>query len=290
MTTPIDPIEPPAPPSPASPSDAPPAAFSATLRNSAILRMGVVLAAAVVLLVSAALTFGASPAPSAAAPSGAAPQAPDGNPGGRLRDRGLGGPGLFGLGRGGGRFGFGEISITAIDGSNVSLKTDDGWTRTIAVTGTTRITRGGAAITLVDLKVRDRIRFHEIRNADGTYSIDAVQVVLPHVVGKVTAKTADTITVEKPGGGTATIHVSASTTYRVVGKANASLADVAVGDIIGAQGQQRADGSLDATAVRAARTPGRWFGGRDGARRNAKPNPNGPNATPNATPGSYNAG
>ena len=48
---------------------------------------------------------------------------------------GFGGPGF---GRGG--FGFGGITITAISGSNLSLKTEDGWTRTIAVESDTTIT------------------------------------------------------------------------------------------------------------------------------------------------------
>jgi uncharacterized protein DUF5666 len=280
MITPIDPIEP-----PVSPTATAPTAFSATLKRSAMLRVGVVLAAALVLLVSAALAFGASPAPSGAAPQASQP-APGGSGAPRLRDRGLGGPG-FRFNLGGGRLGFGAISITAIDGSNVSLKTEDGWTRTIAVTGTTKLTRAGAAIALAELKVGDRIRFHETRNADGTFAIDRIDIVLPSVVGEVTAKTADTITVEPLGGGSATIHVGASTTYRVAGKANATLADIAVGAIIGAAGQQRADGSIDAATVRAAPKAGRWFGGRDGA--GAKPK-KAPKATPNATPGSYTPG
>jgi uncharacterized protein DUF5666 len=280
MTTPLDPIEP-----PASPPASAPTAFSATLRSSAMLRVGVVLAAALVLLVSAALTFGASPAPSGAAPQASQP-APGGSGAPRLRERGLGGPG-FRFNLGGGRLGFGAISITAIDGSNVSLKTEDGWTRTIAVTGTTKLTRGGAAIALGDLKVGDRVRFHETRNADGTFAIDRIDVVLPSVVGKVTAKTADTITVEPLGGGAATIHVSASTTYRAAGKAKATLSDIAIGAIIGAAGSQRADGSIDATTVRAAPAPGRWFGGKAGA--GPKPK-KAPTATPNASPGSYTPG
>jgi hypothetical protein len=277
MTTPIDRIDP-APP----PSATPPTAFSASLRGSTMLRVGVVLGAALVLLVSAALTFGASPAPSG--PPGAAPQTPPGGNGGnggngpRLRDRGFGG--LFGRG-GGARFGFGNITVTAIDGSNLALKTDDGWTRTIAVTSTTKLTKAGKAIGVGDVKVGDRIRFRETRKADGTFSVDAVEVVLPGVVGKVTAKTADSITVEALGGGSVTIHVSASTTYRVAGKQNAALADIAIGDIVGAQGEKRADGSLDAATVRAASKPGKWFGGRG----NGKPKA-GPNASPNASPGS----
>jgi uncharacterized protein DUF5666 len=283
MTTPIDRMDPPPPPPASTSSATPPAAFSGTLRGPGLLRVGVVLAAAVVLLVSAALTFGADPTPTGG--GGAAPQATPGgngaNPGPRLRDRAFGG-GPFGLG-GGARFGFGNITVVGIDGSNVSLKTDDGWTRTIAVTGSTKLTKGGNAIALGDIKAGDRIRFRETRNADGTFTIQAVEVVLPSVVGKVTAKTADSITVQTAGGGTATIHVSGSTTYRVAGKANATLGDIVVGAIIGAQGEQRADGSLDATTVRGAGKPGRWFGGRGG---NQKPKA-APNATPNATPGSY---
>ena len=83
-----------------------------------------------------------------------------------------------------------------------------------------------------------------------------------------------------------TIHVNGSTAYRVAGKANAGLGDIAVGDVVGAQGEKRADGSLDATTVRAAPKPGRWFGGRGG---NQNPKA-GPNATPNASPGSYITG
>lgn len=279
MTTPIDRTDPPPPSHPASAPATSPAAFSATLRGPAMLRVSVVLAAAFVLLVSAALTFGASPTPSGG--QGATPQAtPGASGGGRLRDRGFGGGGLFGLRRGGARFGFGNISVTGIDGSNVSLKTDDGWTRTITLTSSTKRTKGGNAIALGDIKVGDRIRFRETRNADGTFTVDAVDVVLPGVVGKVTAKTADSITVEAVGGGTVTIHVSGSTKYQVAGKANAGLADIAVGAIVGALGEKRADGSLDATTVRTASKPGRWFGGPG----------RGPKASPKvtsyATPGS----
>jgi Domain of unknown function (DUF5666) len=275
MTTPDDRMDPPAS------TATPPTEFSASFRGSRFLRVGVVLGATLVLLVSAALTFGASPAPSGG--SNAGPGTPGGdpgaNPGPKLHDHGLGGFGgrfRFGVG-GGARFGFGNISVTAIQGSDVSLKTDDGWTRTMTVTSSTKLTRGGNAITLADIKVGDRIRFRETRNADGTFTIDAVEVVLPSVLGRVTAKTADSITVEALGGGAVTIHVSGSTTYRVAGKGNAGLGDIAVGDIVAAQGQKRADGSLDAATVRAAPKPGKWFGG---------PGNRNPKIAPSASPGS----
>ena len=69
--------------------------------------------------------------------------------------------------------GKGPITIRAINGSQVSLATEDGWSRTIAVTPTTVITKGGQPIAVSDLAVGDRIRFHQTRNADGTYTVNA---------------------------------------------------------------------------------------------------------------------
>ena len=333
-------------------------AFSASFKQPRFLRIGVVLAAALVLLVSAALTFGASPAPSGAAPNGTStPDQPAVPPVGGFGffgpDVGPGGPGPrdgdLGLGRRGGKGqdgrGIGrQITVASIDGSNLSLKTDDGWSRTIAVTSSTKLTKAGQTITLGDIKVGDAIRFSQTRNADGSYTINAVAVVvpriaggvtavsdsgftvkarngttwtvsvngsttymvggeagtksdvtvgatvavsgtrdsdstmtaiavqvqLPKVVGRVTAKTADTITVERLGGGTVTIHVSGSTTFRVRGDTSPSLSDVTVGSVIGAAGTQRADGSLDARVVQTVPKAGRWFGGD-----RKFPNPNG---------------
>src|SRR3954453_2365556 len=141
----IDPLE------PAQPEPAPgPAAFSKTIRAPRFLRVGIVVGAAAVVLISAALTLGASPEPS----TGGAPQPnASADPAGRGRDfRGggqdfgfgplapFGGPdgGMPGMaGRGAGRqgdgIGRGAITVTAKDGSNLSLRTEDGWTRTITV-------------------------------------------------------------------------------------------------------------------------------------------------------------
>ena len=366
MTSPLDPHQQLPPSDPVLPSATPaagarqePAAFGASLGGSMGLRIAVVSVAALVLLVSAALTFAASPSPSAngnnngttANPPQGNGRAPFGPAGGGLR-------GLIGrLGDLKDRGGFGQISITGIDGSNISLKTDDGWTRTIAVTSDTKITKGGQPIQLGDLKVGDQIRFRETRSAGGNFTIQAINVVLPSVAGevtavngdtftvktrgnvswaittndattymldggtgaksdvkvgakvgivgtqngesaltattvrivpasvagKVTAKTGDTITIQRVGGGTATLHVTGATKYHVRGKDNPSLSDINVGDVIVAAGRQRSDGSIDAVAVASGPAKlGRSFG--DGRPKN------GPNDTPNATPGSYSAG
>jgi hypothetical protein len=176
---------------------------------------------------------------------------------------GGGGPG----GRGGHGFGFGGIEITAIDGSNISLATEDGWTRTITVDDGTTYAEAGADIALGDLAVGETIGFRQTLEDDGTWTIDAIVVVLPHVGGQVTSVDGSKITIELRGGTTATINVDADTTYRVNGD-DATVADVEVGMFLVAEGTENADGSLDAVRVRAGDEgirgggPGFHFGGR----------------------------
>lgn len=154
-----------------------------------------------------------------------------------------GGPG-FGLGLGGG------ITITAINGSNIALETVDGWTRTITVDADTDYTKGGEDAALSDLAVGDEIRFRQTLEDDGTWTIDAIAVILPHVGGQVTAIDGSTITVERRDGTAATIKVTSDTEFIVNGD-DAALSDVDVDMFLVAVGTENADGSLTATTVRA---------------------------------------
>src|SRR5262245_27896602 len=250
-----------------------------TGRDSAM-RAGVLVTAAALMIVGVVAFMAAVPAPATGAdpsaassldPAGApnastAPEASKAPKNGDKSDRsigrgpkGLGPLGAFlapflGGGRGGGGIGFGDITITAIDGSNVSLKTADGWTRTISVTGSTTITKAGKTIAIGDLAVGDHVRFAQKHESDGSYSITRIVVVLPTVAGQVSAVNGSTITVTQKGGTKATIHVDSSTTYRVNGSAG-SLSDVKAGSIVIAEGTQRADGSLDAAIVRTGNRP-----------------------------------
>lgn len=166
------------------------------------------------------------------------------------------------LNGGGGGFGhgFGGITITSIAGNSLSLTTADGWTRTIAVDSGTTYTRSGATIALSDLSVGDQIGFKQTRETDGSYTIDSVAVIPPHLGGQVTAIDGSTITVTQRDGTTGTIKVTGTTTYNVAG-ATAALADVKVGMFVMAEGTDNSDGSLTATAVRAG-TGDHGFGGR----------------------------
>jgi hypothetical protein len=246
--------------------------------RSVPVRIGIVAGSALLVVVGAVAAMGASPSPSPTTAGPGASGAPGttvpGGPG-----PGFGGPGHEGKGRGGdfGRGGFRDITISSISGSNLSLATADGWTRTIAVTSATTITKGGATITVGDLAVGDQIGFSQTRQADGTYTIDAIRVILPSIAGKVSAVDGTTITVTQRDGTSATIHVDGNTTYKVQGVTNPTLSDIKVGAFVGAEGTLRTDGSLDASAV------GSGFGGRDG--HGPKGNDgDADDATPNASP------
>ena len=160
------------------------------------------------------------------------------------------GPGDGDMAGFGGR-GFGGITISAISGSNISLKTIDGWTRTIAIASDTALTRATATIKLSDLKVGDEIRFAQTRQTDGSFTITKLNVVLPHAGGTVTAVSSSSITVTQRDGSTATIKVGSSTTFEVGGTTGKAITDVKVGMLVGAVGTLNTDGSLTATAVRA---------------------------------------
>ena len=270
-------------------------------RRASASRFGVLAAAAALVIVGVVAVMAAAPssatganpsatsgpnATTAPAATGAPPNGSDGarrGPGGPfgflgpairglLGPFGLGGPGHQGLGG----FGFGDITITAINGSDLSLKTADGWTRTITVTSSTTITKAGKTIGVSDLAVGDHVRFAQQRESNGSYTVTRIVVVLPTVIGQVSAVNGDTITVTQPGNTTATIHVDGSTTYQVNGQAG-SLKDVKVGSIVVGEGTQRSDGSLDAATVRTGDRPAGGFGprwkGNGGPKPNASPAP-----------------
>lgn len=141
-----------------------------------------------------------------------------------------------------------EITIAAINGSNLSLETVDGWTRTITVGSDTTITKAGETIALADLAMGDQIGFRQERQTDGTFTITAIHVVLPAIAGEVTAVDGTTITVTGKDGTTGTIRVDGDTTYQIDGETGA-LSDIEVGDFVVAEGSLRDDGSLDADRV-----------------------------------------
>lgn len=245
--------------------------------QASLARIGLLGIAAAALIAAAVLAFGWSVAPTGTLAAGSTgsnqPAVVDdlhGGPGGP----GRGGPG-FGRGMGG-------ITITAISGNSISLATEDGWTRTITVDSGTTYAKGGGTIGFGDLAVGDQVGFRQTREDDGTFTIDSIVVVLPHLGGEVTAINGSTITVTRRDGSTGTIDVSADTTYTVNGN-GASLADVKVGMFLVAEGTLDDDGSLSATNVHAGEK-GFGPGGRGGHGFRGGFGPGDRGASPDASP------
>jgi hypothetical protein len=227
------------------------------LRHSTWLRVGVLVLLMLALAVPLAMAMNRreDTTPAFAAGASAAPQAstqPEADPGkgpkkdkapkgaaGRAVPPGLSRQGIVGKPGGAGTV-KGPVTITAIDGSNLSLETEDGWSRTITVTPTTTITKAGQTIAVSDLKVGDEIRLRQTRNDDGTFTITAIAVPTPTIGGEVSAISGDKLTVKGKDGATLDITVTSSTTYRM-GPNAASKSDVKVGSKIAAEGTTSGD-------------------------------------------------
>jgi hypothetical protein len=220
-------------------------AFSTRTPGPSRLRVAIIGGAAVMLAAGAVATsLAASPTPSGSGVTGGTAPAPFLAPASGLDEDGLElDHGRFG------RHGFREITITAINGSNVTLGTDDGWTRTIAVTGTVDLTKGGQDIALADLAVGDQVRISQTRNDDGTYTVDALAVVVPTVRGEVSDVTSSGFKVTGRDGAVWTIAVNGSTEYQF-GTGDGSLADVTNGTTVVVLGTSTGDNALTALTVR----------------------------------------
>ncbi len=164
---------------------------------------------------------------------------PDGRTEVRLDGRG-------GRGLAGGR-GYGTITITAIDGTQLSLETENGWTRTIDAADAT-VTEGGETVALSTLEVGDQVAVRETRNDDGAFSITAIAVVQPSVGGTVASVSGSTVTVTTRDGASQKVTLTDATTY-TLGRTDATKAAVVAGVRIVARGSLGADGTLTATSV-----------------------------------------
>ncbi len=207
------------------------------------LRVGLIGGAAMALVVGGVATsLAASPSPSApSTPAANGAAAPDTSADGSIElDRGRQGA-----------KGFRNVTIAAISGSDVTLGTEDGWRRTITVTNAIELTKGGQAIALSDLKVGDQIRFAQTRNADGTYTVTKLSVVVPTVGGTVSDVSSTAFKVTTRDGSVWTVTVNASTTYKF-GTADGSLADVKAGEKAVVAGTTTGDNALTALSVRVA--------------------------------------
>jgi len=223
-------------------------AFSTRTAGPGRMRVAAVAGAAAVLAIGAVATsLAASPAPSAIGSTNSSTSGIESVPFLALDpaveeslelDHGrLGGQGLR------------DITISSISGSNVTLTTDDGWTRTIAVTESVEITKGGQTIALSDLAVGDQVRFSQTRNDDGTYTVEAIAVVVPTVRGAVSDVSSSGFKITTRDGSVWTITINSATEYQF-GTGAGSLADVTNGTTAIVQGTTTGDNALTALTVR----------------------------------------
>jgi hypothetical protein len=206
-------------------------------------RVVLVLGAALLLMITAAATSLAAPAgPSSGAGAAGAPGITVVPGDGAHADPGAG---RFG------RFGFGEITIASISANEVTLQTADGWRRTITITDSVELTKGGQPIEVSALRVGDQVRLRQVRNDDGTYTVTAVAVVVPSIRGTASAITSIGFKVTTRDGSVWTVTVNGSTAYRY-GQGTGSLADVKDGERVRVTGTVTADNAMTAITVTVA--------------------------------------
>jgi hypothetical protein len=148
--------------------------------------------------------------------------------------------------------------VTAINGNDITVQDErnTGSTQVIHTSSSTTFTRAGQASSLSAVTVGGEISAAGTKNSDGSLQAEAVQIVLPHAGGQITAVNGSTLTVQNRGG-TQTIHLSGSTkitsvTFGTSGpvEAPATANDLKVGVNIQAAGTTASDGSLNAETVK----------------------------------------
>ena len=205
-------------------------------------RIVLVMAGALSLIVAAAATSLAATSAPPAAPSGAAVSALGAEPEGDA-DADVGA--RFG------RNGFGQVTIASVSGNDITLQTADGWRRTITITSSVEVTKGGQAVEVSALRVGDQVRFRQVRNDDGTYTVTSVAVVVPTIRGEASAITSSGFKVTTRDGSVWTVTVNGSTTYQY-GQGTGTLADVKDGQAVRVAGTVTADNQMTALTVKVA--------------------------------------
>ena len=146
-------------------------------------------------------------------------------------------------------------TVTAIGADSLTLKTRDGSPRTISLTASTTFKLGRADGKKSDVKVGSVVVASGTEGSGNAFTAKTVriEVRLNRIGGEVTATTKNSITVKLRDGKTATIKVVTDTKFSVRGDASPALTDIAVGMRVVALGTLNADGSLNASIVKAGK-------------------------------------
>jgi len=165
-------------------------------------------------------------------------------------------------------------TVQDVSGDTFTVKSPDGTTTTVTTTDGTTYTLGAAKADKSSVVQGANVDVTGTKSGN-TFTADAVRVAPSTVSGLVTKIGDSSITVTQRDGSSATINVTSSTTYHVLGAmtpggpknpngssgsaspspstgsttGSGSLSDIAVGDTVLAQGTLGSDGSLTATDV-----------------------------------------
>jgi hypothetical protein len=201
-------------------------------------------------------TAPASPSPSTSSGSSTTPAngnnaatnnaAPGGRPGPRDGGpQGKGGPG--GQGRAGLR---GDVSgtISAISGNTLTLKRGEVIVIQATVNDSTVYTAAGKTIKLSDLTVGEAVSIRTTTATDGTISISAVEVVLDHAGGTISALDSGSLTLTRADNSTIKVTLGAAVSVQDLGK-TVSLSDLKTGQRVDVAGTLNTDGTLSAQII-----------------------------------------
>lgn len=139
-------------------------------------------------------------------------------------------------------------TVTAVNGSIITLKDRKGTTQTIKTTSSTSFLLDGQSASLSDVKTGEQMSAEGTLNSDNSLNAETVQIKLPSYYGQVSAVSGSTITLKDRKGTSQTIKTTSSTKFTRGGQ-SASLSDVKTGDQIAASGTLNSDGSLNAQVV-----------------------------------------
>lgn len=231
------------------------------------------VAAGAGLTAMAGIATAASNSPARVTALAAPTTVPPAPPGGMRGPGRRGGPGRGGLGGAPGLFGGPGAggTITAIDGSTVTLRTMNG-TETVDTSSSTKFRKERETITFADLRLGEIVRVQGKtastgtstsgspgsgpRTPPGTGTVDAtrVTVVEPTFVGRVLSDSAGVVTLAGPDGQLLTVHTTSATRY-YRGRTRAGSSVVSDGTHIVAEGDRTSLTTLDAAVIIVAPSP-----------------------------------
>ena len=146
------------------------------------------------------------------------------------------------------------VEVTGVDGTNVTLETDDGWTRTVD-TANVAVTLDSDTLAASDLEPGDRVQVIQVRNANDTYTITGLALVLPEATGTVSEVTDTGFTVTEPDGTETPVMVTDETRWPAAGLPGSpgaptpGLDALQDGDLVHVRGTLGEDGTLTATEI-----------------------------------------